>query len=232
MRILYLDDSGKIHPNDPTSVVVFGGFSIDESNWHRLVRQLNGAKAAFFSNRGNPNDWEIKSSDFLTRNNWNRAKKRQFCHEVASILRRNGCHVYVVSMNKSNATPPLQEPRFVPLAFQRLAAKFHEEVKNHNTKGTIVCDWSTHHLDRHITHCVSSMISTYGMYDLFGGVTYGDSIALPPLQIADLIARTFRITLEGQTYLAQFKALFDAQEFTAPGLDVLGFDIGSIFKLF
>jgi hypothetical protein len=61
MRILYLDDSGKIHPHDPAKVVVFAGFSVDEDSWHQLIRQIAGAKATSFPNRGNPNEWEIKS---------------------------------------------------------------------------------------------------------------------------------------------------------------------------
>ena len=46
MQLLYLDDSGKIHPNEKdTKVAVFAGFTVDEGNWHRLVRQVSGAKA-------------------------------------------------------------------------------------------------------------------------------------------------------------------------------------------
>ena len=74
MRILYLDDSGKLHPNDSSTFVTFGGFSIDESQWHRFVKQINGAKSNFYPNReqGNPNLWEIKSLEFMTAKNLRR----------------------------------------------------------------------------------------------------------------------------------------------------------------
>ncbi len=128
MRILYLDDSGKIHPHDSSRVVVFAGFSVDEGDWHRVLRQISGAKANFFRPRGNPNSWEIKSVDFLTPNNWRRAYKRRFCFEIAGILGRNGCHVYMVSMEKARAVDALDEAKFLPLALQRLIAKFNNEV--------------------------------------------------------------------------------------------------------
>lgn len=167
MRFLYLDDSGKIHPNDPTRVVVFGGFSIDEAQWHSLVRQINGAKSNFYPKRGtpigNPHSWEVKSSDYLTHNAWNRKKTRQFCMELGNILRRNQGSVYAVALEKRLAKPPLDESTYVPLAFQRLVVKFMEELAYCNTTGTVVCDWSTHRLDRHIANCVQSMVAARGL---------------------------------------------------------------------
>jgi len=126
MQILYLDDSGKVHVNDNSLAVVFAGFSVDEDRWHSLIRQITGAKAKFFPARGKPHEWEIKSADYLTLNNWLRAKKRQFCFELASILHRNQCRVYSISLEKKNAKDPLEEEKFVPLMLRRLIAKFDD----------------------------------------------------------------------------------------------------------
>lgn len=98
MRILYLDDSGKVHANNDSRVAAFGGFSVDEGSWHRVVRKIAGLKAAMFPNRGKPDDWEVPSDAFLTLNNWQRAKKRRFCHELAYVLATNGCNVYAVTL--------------------------------------------------------------------------------------------------------------------------------------
>lgn len=237
MRFLYLDDSGKIHPNDPTRVVVFGGFSIDEAQWHSLVRQINGAKSNFYPKRGtpigNPHSWEVKSSDYLTHNAWNRKKTRQFCMELGNILRRNQGSVYAVALEKRLAKPPLDESTYVPLAFQRLVVKFMEELAYCNTTGTVVCDWSTHRLDRHIANCVQSMVASRGLQSLRGGVTYGDSLALAPLQVADLIARTFRITLEGSSHLREFETRLRDLAFRRGGVqDCMGCPVDSVFRLF
>ncbi len=233
MRILYLDDSGKIHPNDPAKMVVFGGFSVDEESWHRVVRRVPGAKSSSFPNRGSPHDWEIKCHDLLTSNSWNRRKNREFCFSIPAILRDSGCYVYAVSMEKSNAVGILNEERFVPLAFQRLVAKFNSEITFSDTTGSIVCDWSTHQLDRHLTHCITSMAITRYMFRLRGGITYGSSRALLPLQVADLIAGTIRRSLEGQGSLIDLAKQFEALRYTKPGAqDGLGFPVDCIFKLF
>ncbi|MCE9529695.1 MAG: hypothetical protein K8T89_00925, partial [Planctomycetes bacterium] len=130
MRILYLDDSGKIHPNDSTAVAVFAGFSVDENRWHRLIRQITGAKAKHLPARGNddPNAWEVKSGDFLPLNSWLRAKNRRFCFEIVDILERNACKIYCVSLEKSKAKDDLSEEKFIPLCLSRLISKFYDEL--------------------------------------------------------------------------------------------------------
>jgi hypothetical protein len=235
MRILYLDDSGKVHPNDPAKVVVFAGFSVDEESWHDLIRKISGVKARSFPYRGagNPNEWEIKSTDFIDRNSWRRKKNRRFCFSIPNILRATGCYVYSVSMEKAKATDPLREDKFVPLAFQRLIAKFNAEVSSAETTGSIVCDWSTHQLDRHLTNCITGMVVSRFMYRLRGGITYGSSRALAPLQIADLIAGTLRRSMEGHSELDGLANAFRGLHFTSPGQqDSFGFQVDSVFKLF
>ena len=149
MRILYLDDSGKIHPNDPAKVVVFAGFSVDEESWHRLIRQIAGAKSGGFPNRGNPNDWEIKSTDYLDPNSWKRAKNRQFCFAIPKILRSNGCFVYAVSLEKAKANDRLVEEKFIPLAFQRMIAKFNDEINAAETGIPASRDYQNREISRH-----------------------------------------------------------------------------------
>jgi hypothetical protein len=233
MRILYLDDSGKIHPHDPSKVVVFAGFSVDEEHWYNLFRKIVGTKAKHFPNRGNPNEWEIKSADYIDSNNWKRQKKRQFCFAFPRILRATGCYVYAVSLEKAKANDALKEEKFVPLAFQRLIAKFNDEINIADTTGSIVCDWSTHQMDRHLTSCVNTMIFTRYMVRLRGSVTYGSSHALPPLQVADLIAGTFRRSLEGRSDLDALAEAFRDLRYTNPGQrDTFGYSVDSVFKLF
>ncbi len=233
MHILYLDDSGKIHPNDPAKVAVFAGFAVAEDNWHRLVRQLNGAKSSHFPARGKPNDWEVKSDDFLTTNNWLRAKKRNFCFELVSILDRNGCKVYSMSLEKAKAKDPLEEDKFVPLMIQRLIGRYHDQLATSGQTGSVVCDWSTHQMDHHITRCVSAMAVTQAMDALRGGVTYGSSAGLPPLQVADIIASTFRRHAEGQPHVTDFAAALRKLQYAngSPG-DLYGMPVCSIGKVF
>jgi hypothetical protein len=136
-------------------------------------------------------------------------------------------------MEKAKATDQLREEKFVPLAFQRLVAKFNAEVSFADSTGSIVCDWSTHQLDRHLTHCVTAMVVSKYMFRLRGGITYGSSRALPPLQLADLIAGTIRRSLEGHRELDGLANAFRDLHYTKPGeKDSLGYSVDSVFKLF
>ncbi len=233
MKYLYLDDSGKIHTNDHSKFFVLAGFSVDEGHWHRFIRQINGAKGNYFPTNGKPYDWEVKSTDFLTSNAWKRAKRRGLCQQLVRILERNGCHVYVASLEKARANDALDEAKFFPLAFQRLVAKFNAEIISKAETGSIVCDWSTYKMDHHTSQCVTSMVVTNKMDLLRGGVTYGSSSALPPLQVSDIIAGAFRRSLEGQAHMnALVTELRNLRFFEAGKVDVLGHPVDSILRVF
>ena len=231
MQILYLDDSGKVHPNDPAKVAAFAGFSVREDRWHKLIRQISGLKSHFAPKR-KPHEWEIKSQDFLTPDNWNRSKKRNFCFELAHILGRNGCRVHAITLEKSKATDALTEEKFVPMMLQRLIGKFHHQVEGDRSTGSVVMDWSTHELDHHVTQCVISMTVVRHMDALVGGVSYGSSAALPPLQVADILASTFRRSAEGQPHIADLATAFRGLQYASPGyVDDYGMPMSSIGKV-
>jgi len=235
MRVLYLDDSGKPHPNHPSKHVALAGFSIAAERWHVFTRQVLGAKVRFYPGRGAPHDWELKSKDYLTRNAWKRAKSRNFCFELLAILERNECTVYAAHFSKANADQPLAEKWVVPLAFQALVSKFHRELEACGTSGVIICDWSSHALDRHVSNCVQTFTTSRNLHKIVGGVSYGSSRSLVPIQVADLIAGTFRIAEEaedGDDRLASFLQSLRSLTTTFPGLDVGGHPACTEARLF
>jgi hypothetical protein len=146
---------------------------------------------------------DLKSRDFLTPNAWNRSTNRRFCHEVVDILRRNGCSVYAVYCRKANARKPLHQEWIIPRCFQVLAAKFACELSSiaPNKGGLITCDWSTYHMDRHVSDCVHTFVLAHQITTIVGGVTYGSSRSLVTIQVADLVAGAFRIYNEGGAHL-------------------------------
>jgi len=233
MRFLFIDDSGKPDPKDHSKVLAFAGFSLDEADFHSFRRQVTGAKKNFFPGRGHPEHWEVKSTDFLPSNHWHKKNNRDFCNEILNILQRFSCSVFVALAVKANATQPLAEDWIVPLLVQRIALKFHAEVVGKGTTGMILCDWSSYKLDRHISSCVSSLVTTRKMAELRGGVMYGSSSANPPLQVADLIAGTFRRHAEGQGHLTAFRNQLFALKYVRHGyVDAEKFPVDSIVQVF
>ena len=169
----------------------------------------------------------------MTPNNWQRAKKRNFCLELAGILRRNGCHVYCLSLEKVKAKDPLDPDKFVPLMLRRAVTKFSDEVLTYGTTGSVVLDWSTHQLDHHITNCVTSMTVVENLAHLRGGVTYGSSAALPPLQVADIVASVLRRSIEGQPHVMEIaKAFWDLEYRRVDAVDEFGNPMSSTGKVF
>jgi hypothetical protein len=235
MRLLYLDDSGKLHPNDSSTFVTFGGFSIDESQWHPFVRRVSGAKRAFFPNRdgGNPNLWEIKSTDFLKPSNIKKKVYQRFFDELLRILKQSGCRAYGVRIPKDKLIPPVIEEKYIPLAFQRLIAKFYAETQYYRTTGSVVCDWSAYDMDHHLAQCVVSSVISRNLTDLIGGVTYGSSHSLVPIQVADLISGAINRQAQGRSDLdALVRGIKSLQLENRSSLDIDGFPVVSVFNLF
>lgn len=236
MRVLYLDDSGKTDPKHNSRFVVYAGFAIADAEWSTLNKRITGAKARFFPRRahGRPNQWEIKSGDFLTKNAWNRKKNRDFCFELASILSRSDCTTYSVAVEKAKAVRALDETWLVPLMFQRLTAKFLDDVDHrHEPTGSLVCDWSSYKLDHHISQCVGSYAVSRGYKQIIGGVSYASSHSFTTIQAADLIAGAYRMWYEGGSHLNGLIAALTALQHDRPGvLDVQKYPMASVFRVF
>jgi Protein of unknown function (DUF3800) len=234
--MLYLDDSGKTDPKHPSKYLVYAGLSFNDADWRTLSNRITGAKAGFFPKRakGRPDDWELKSVDFLVRNAWQRKNNREFCYELVSTLKRSGCSVYGCIAEKARARRRLAETWLVPLMFQRAMAKLYDEMQQtDNATAMIVCDWSSYKLDHHISDCVGSYAVSRGLDGVFSGVSYASSASTPLVQTADLIAGAFRISYEGGTHLDPLIAKLSALRYTRVGVKCVGgHPMDSVFKVF
>lgn len=234
--MLYLDDSGKTDPNHPSQYLVYAGLSFNDDDWRTLNNRITGAKAGFFPHRakGRPNEWELKTVDFLVRNAWQRKNNREFCYELVSILGRSGCSLYGAVAEKARARKPLSETWLVPLMFQRATAKLYDEMQQTgNTTAMIVCDWSSYKLDHHISDCVGSYAVSRGMDGVFSGVSYASSASTPLIQAADLIAGAFRISYEGGNHLDPLMAKLYALRYVRAGVRCVGgYQMDSVLKVF
>ena len=233
MRFLYLDDSGKAHPNDSNSHVVFGGFSVDESQYHNLIRRLNGTKMSYFKNRGTPADWEVKNTQILRKANWKKKRVQDFVNTIIHILADCGCQVFSASVEKAASRKPIKEDWILPLIIQRLMAQFHAYLDTCGGSGSLICDWSSYRMDRHISNCISSLIVSRGLFELKAGVSYASSSANITLQVADLIAGCFRRCLDGQTHLTELRTRMEMLKVLHPDTyDIFSKPLDTVFSVF
>ncbi len=199
-RVLFLDDSGKPSPRDPTKAVVIGGFSIPSENVRALDRMVAGAKSRFYPGRGAPGEWELKAKRTITSDAWKRAKNRNFINEVMRILGRLDCTVYTVSIDKRRMHHHMTLDKTMPLQLQVLVEHFSVECWEHGETGLIVSDWSNHALDSHASNCVATFVISRRL-PLHPSVYYANSKSSHAIQAADLIVGIRRRSLQGDANL-------------------------------
>lgn len=187
-RMLYLDDSGKPESQHASGAVVIGGFAIDGEVYPTLSRRVLGAKGRYYPKRGQPQTWEVKSSDYVRPNPWKRANNRRFCFEVARILGSVGATVFTATINKSRLKHPMGLKTSMPLMVQCLVEHLDVECRSSQRTGVVVSDWSAHHLDDHASQCVASFAAAKRL-SVHPSVYYASSFANEGIQVADLDLR-------------------------------------------
>lgn len=195
-RILYLDDSGKPEPQHPSGAVVIAGFSIDADQYPTLSRRVLGAKRAYFASRGNPETWEVKSTDLVKPNPWRRANNRKFVAELSGIVRGLGGTMCSVTINKSRMKHPMTLATTMPLQLQALVEHFDAECRTLGRIGMVVADWSSHQYDQHASKCVASYVATRRL-GIHPNVYYASSLTTEAIQVADVVAAVRRRAEEG-----------------------------------
>lgn len=200
-RILFLDDSGKPDVQHSSGAVVMAGFAMDAENYPTFSRRVLGAKGAFFSRRGQPQLWEIKSSDFVRPNPWKRARNRQFIHELARLIGSLGGTTYAATIIKSRMNHPMTLATTMPLSLQCLVEHFDAECRTRGDSGMVVADWSSHHHDQHASQCVASFVASRGL-SIHPCVYYASSHGSEAIQVADVLAAVRRRSAEGDPQMS------------------------------
>ena len=195
-RMLFLDDSGHPAPNHASKAVVVGGIAIASTGVRDLSRRIAGAKARHFPHRRHPARWEIKATDTIRPNAWNRQRNRSLVSSVIEILKDLDCTVYTASINKANMHHLMTQRTTMPLQLQALVQHFAVECKYRGEVGLIVVDRSSHNLDSHAIRSVASYVTPRRL-PLHPTVYYADSTTSQAIQIADLISGARRRALEG-----------------------------------
>lgn len=231
-RILFVDDSGKPDAAHTSLAVVIAGFAIEADAYPVLSRRILGAKKAYFPNRGVPAAWEIKSTDIIKPNPWRRAKNRNFCREVARLLKTMDGTCFSVTLDKKRMHHPMTLATSMPLQLQALVEHFDAECKAMGRMGMIVSDWSAHHHDQHASRCVATFVASRGL-QVHPGVYYASSHGSEGIQICDLLAGVRRRAAEGDSNLTALdNDLCSIRAVTNVGATVQGRAFGNRIDLF
>ena len=110
---------------------------MDSDDYPALSRRILGAKGRFYSKRGSPKNWEIKSTDFIKPNPWKRAGNRNFCSEVARLLGAANATCFTVSIDKTKMNHPMTLQASMPLQLQALVEHFDAECRTLGRVGMV-----------------------------------------------------------------------------------------------
>lgn len=208
-RILFLDDSGKPDAAHASKAVVIAGVALDSDAYPNFSRRVLGAKGRFFPGRGVPQAWELKSSEIVKPNPWRRAKNRNFCFEAIRILNEMGATVFSCTIDKTKLNHPMTLKTTMPLQLQVLVEHFEAECSALNSTGVVVADWSSHQHDQHASQCVASFVGSLKL-QIHPCVYYAASHSNEAVQVADVIAGTYRRIAEGDTGLSNLEQALTA----------------------
>lgn len=214
-RILFLDDSGKPEAQHSSQAVVIAGFALDAERYPAFSRRVLGAKGRFFPGRGTPQAWELKSTEVIKPNPWNRAKNRNFCAEMNRLIGAMRGTAYAATIVKAKMNHAMTLATTTPLQLQALVEHFDTECKALGRMGMIVADWSSHQHDQHASQCVASFAASRGLA-VHPCVYYANSHSNEGIQVADLIAGIRRRAEEGDTNLAGLDSRLSATRAVNP----------------
>jgi hypothetical protein len=200
-RVLFLDDSGKPDLKNASAFTVIAGMSIPSEAVGAFTRRVSGAKGRLVPKRGRPSEWELKTTDFLKPNPWNRAANRDLVFEMLRITRELGGTVYSAAICKARMKNPMAIRQSSWLLVQGIVEHFAAECSALEATGLIVSDWSRHALDEHISNCVAGHVASKNL-PLHPSVYYASSKATVAIQVADLLAGATRMLYEGARHLA------------------------------
>lgn len=205
--MLFLDDSGKPSFGHPSRAVVLGGFSVASQRVTELCRRISFAKSTFLPERGDPEEWEIKSRLALRSSGRRRTRHERFANELMRVLANLRCSVYTASINKRGMHHEMSLTATMPLQMKVLAEHFAVECGTRGEVGILVSDWSNHSLDSHVSQRLATFAATLDL-PIHPAVYFVDSLSLPAIQVADLIVGARRRSLEGDRFAGAIAGRF------------------------
>ena len=194
-RFLFLDDSGKPSFSHPSQALVVAGFSVPSQHVPELCRLISTAKSTLFPERGNHDEWEIKSRRALKSSRRRRLRQTLLTDEIIEVLSQLQCTVYSVSIRKPRMHHEMSLKITMPLQLRVLTEHFAVECATLGEIGVLVSDWSNHSLDSYVNKQLARYVTRTHL-PIHPSVYFADSLGSPAIQVADLIAGARRKSLE------------------------------------
>lgn len=97
--LIFVDESGLPHPNDPNPYPVIAAVAVQESTSKDFSREVFNLKKKFWGVT-DPTQWEIKGTKLLSRRAFTCPKKIEFVEEILSLCRKMGLAAFASIMKR------------------------------------------------------------------------------------------------------------------------------------
>lgn len=191
--LVFVDESGKPHPNDATLKPVLCCVCIKEENIREITQRVYALKNRYFGS----ND-EIKSTDLISRRTIkNNVKKNiNFVNDFVDIACGYDIRVFSIIM-KRPATPMIISPDHLPKQYHLLLKRVEYFCENHNyDKAMLIFDNVNPAEDARVAQGISNFLYKSKLGRQFDRILemplFVNSSITPAIQIADFFAGIIR----------------------------------------
>lgn len=192
--LVFIDESGKPHPNDATNRPVLCCVCIDENSVRELTHQVYQLKNSIF---GNTN--EIKSTDILQQQTIvkNIKYKKQFVDQLVDIACSHDIKVFAIIMKRPTTAIAMSDTN-LPKQYLLLLKRVEYFCENYDHKKAIlIFDEVNPSNDLKISICINNFLFKSKLGKDFDRILemplFVNSSITPAIQIADFFAGIIRI---------------------------------------
>ena len=191
--LVFVDESGKPHPNDATLKPILCCVCIKEDDIRDLTKKIFALKGNIFGT----ND-EIKSTTLISRRTIRKDVKKNidFVNQFVDIACGYDIKVFAVIMNRPSV-PQVISPDVLPKQYHLLLKRVEYLCENHNySKATLVFDNVSPHDDEIIALGIANFLFKSKLGKQFNKILemplFVNSSITPAIQVADFFAGIIR----------------------------------------
>jgi len=196
--LVFIDESGKPHPNDSTKNPVLCGVCINEYDIRDISRSIYRLKLRLFGK-----DTEIKSTSLIRRRIFtkNMTINKQYVDEFVRIACSYDIKVFAIIMDKPD-TPVILNESLLPKHYKLLIKRAEYFCENYNHEKAILVFDEVPGNDLIVAKCITKFLYKSKLGKKFDRILemplFVSSEVTPAIQIADIFAGIIRHYYENE----------------------------------
>ena len=191
--LVFVDESGKPHPNDSTTNPVLCGVCIKESDIKPLTQSIYQLKMRIFGK-----DTEIKATSLIRRQVLNKkmTNNKQYVDELIKTACSFDIKIFAIIMDKPD-NPVVMSEKLLPKHYKLLIKRIEYYCENYNyEKAILVFDEVTPRDDLIVAKCITKFLFMSELGKQFDRILempfFVSSEVTPAIQLADIFASIIR----------------------------------------